>query len=49
MPEEIGLFEAMYTQRAIRYLKPYPIPDELIARVVEAGTKYGTKMKLNSC
>lgn len=39
MPEEIGLFEAMYTQRAIRYLKPDPIPDELIAKVLEAGTK----------
>jgi nitroreductase len=38
MPEEIGLFEAMYTQRTIRRLKPDPVPDELIARLIEAAT-----------
>ena len=36
---EIGLFEAMYTQRAIRRLKPDPVPDELIDRLIEAATK----------
>ena len=39
MTDEIGLFEAMYTQRAIRYLKPDPVPDELITRIIEAGTQ----------
>ena len=39
MPEEIGLFEAMYTQRAIRYLKPDPVPDELIRKILDAGIR----------
>ena len=39
MPEEIGLFEAMYTQRAIRYYKADPIPDDLIRRLIERATK----------
>lgn len=37
MTEEIGLFEAMYSQRALRYLKPDPVPDELIEKVIDAG------------
>ena len=37
MAAEIGLFEAMYSQRALRYIKPDPIPDELIQRVLDAG------------
>ena len=39
MNEEIGLFEAMYTQRAIRHLKPDPVPDELIKKVLDAGIR----------
>ena len=39
MPEEIGLFEAMHTQRAIRYLKPDPVPDELIDKILEAAIR----------
>ncbi len=39
MPEEIGLFEAMYSQRAIREFKPDPVPDELVRRLIEAATK----------
>lgn len=39
MPEEIGLFEAMYTQRALRYLKPAPVPDELVKQVIDAGIR----------
>jgi len=38
MPEEIGLFEAMRTMRAMRRLKPDPVPDELINRILQAGT-----------
>ena len=39
MPEEIGLFEAIYTQRAIRYLKPEPVPNELIRQLIDAATQ----------
>ncbi len=39
MNDEIGLFEALYTQRALRRLKPDPVPDDLLWRVLEAGTK----------
>lgn len=33
------LWEAMYTQRAIRYFKPDPVPRELIWKVIEAATR----------
>lgn len=39
MPEEIGLFEAMYTQRAIRYLKSDPVSDDIIEKLIEAASK----------
>lgn len=39
MTEEIGLFEAIYTQRALRYIKPDPVPDVLIRKVLDAGTR----------
>lgn len=39
MSTEIGLFEAMFTQRAIRRLKPDPVPDEMIRKLVEAAIK----------
>ncbi len=39
---EIGLFDAMYTARALRRLKPDPVPDALIARILEAGTRAGS-------
>ena len=39
MAEEIGLFEAMYSQRALRYIKPDPIPDELVRKVIDAGIR----------
>ncbi len=39
MSDEIGLFEAIYSQRAMRYFKPDPVPDELIRKLIEAGTK----------
>ncbi len=37
MPDEMGLFEAMQSMRAMRRLKPDPVPDELICRVIQAG------------
>ena len=39
MAQEIGLFEAIYRQRAIRQFKPDPVPDELVHKLIEAGTK----------
>ena len=31
------LFDVMYTMRAMRRLKPDPVPDELIVKILEAG------------
>src|SRR5438552_16653394 len=39
MADDIGLFEAIHTQRALRYIEPDPVPDALIRKVVEAGTR----------
>ena len=37
MSEDIGLFEAMHTQRAIRHLKPDPVPDDMIDKILSAA------------
>ncbi len=34
---QIGLFDAIFTTRAMRRLKPDPLPDELVRKVLEAG------------
>ena len=34
---EIGLYEAMRTLRAVRRLRPDPIPDEIVYRVSETA------------
>ena len=34
-----NLWEAIYTQRAIRYWQDKPVPRELLTRIVEAGSK----------
>jgi nitroreductase len=34
-----NLWDALYTQRAIRYFRPDPVPEELIWKVIEAGTR----------
>ena len=39
MASDPGLFETMYQLRAMRRLKPDPVPEELIWKLVEAGTK----------
>ena len=38
MPSTTDLFEAMYTARAIRRFTSQPVPDDLILKVIEAGT-----------
>jgi len=35
---EFDLFEAIYTTRAMRRLKPDPVPREIVMRVIEAAT-----------
>ena len=37
MPEGTDLFEIMHTTRAMRRLKPDPVPDELIRKILLAG------------
>jgi len=39
MADDLGLFEAMYTQRALRYISAEPIPDALIKKVLDAGIR----------
>ena len=38
MAESTDLFDIMRTTRAMRRLKPDPVPDELVRRILEAGT-----------
>ena len=38
MPE-IGLFDAMYSARALRRLKPDPVPQEIITRILDAAVR----------
>src|SRR5262245_29345757 len=38
MPE-IGLFDAIYSARALRRLKPDPVPEEIITRIVDAAIR----------
>ena len=37
--QETGLFEAIYTQRAIRSYTAEPVSEETLHRIIEAGTK----------
>jgi nitroreductase len=37
MPKDTDLFEIMQTMRAMRRLKPDPVPDELIRKILQAG------------
>ena len=39
MAEEIGLFEAIYTPRALRYISPEPILDAVVRKVLDAGIR----------
>ena len=38
MPE-IGLFDAMYSARALRRRKPDPVPKEIITRILDAAVR----------
>ena len=37
MPEGTDVFEIMHTLRAMRRLKPDPVPEELIRKILLAG------------
>jgi nitroreductase len=36
---DIGLFEAMYSARALRRLKPDPVPNEIITKIIDAAIR----------
>jgi nitroreductase len=36
---EISLFEAMYSARALRRLKPDPVPEEMLTRILDAAIR----------
>jgi nitroreductase len=38
-PEDVGLFEALYSTRALRRFKPDPVDDELIFQVIDAAIR----------
>jgi nitroreductase len=40
--DQLGVFEAIYSNRQITAYKPDPVPLELIVKVIEAGTKAGS-------
>ncbi len=42
MTADIGLFEAINNMRAMRRLKPDPVPDELIRKIIDAGLRAPT-------
>ena len=37
MPERADMFDIIHTTRAMRRLKPDPVPDDLIRKILEAG------------
>jgi len=38
-PEQVGLFEALYSTRALRRYKPDPVSDELLYQVIDAAIR----------
>ena len=39
MSDEPGLFEVMYSSRAMRRLKPDPVPEDILLKLVDAGNQ----------
>ena len=39
LPEPMDLFEAIDSQRTLRYIKPDPVPPEYLKRVLDAAVK----------
>ena len=42
MTEQMGIFDTIYQCRAMRRLKPDPVPEELLLRLCEAGNQAPT-------
>src|SRR3990172_5226210 len=38
-PDQTGLFEALYSTRALRRFKPDPVPDEVLFQVIDAAIR----------
>jgi nitroreductase len=36
---DIALFEAMYSARALRRLKPDPVPEEILTKILDAAIR----------
>ena len=39
MPDEMGFFEVIYNARAMRRLKPDPVPEEMLLRLIDAANQ----------
>jgi nitroreductase len=39
MPEEMGIFEVMYNCRAMRRIKPDPVPEETLLKLIDAANQ----------
>ena len=39
MPDDMGIFEVMYNCRAMRRLKPDPVPEELLIKLIDAANQ----------
>jgi len=48
MTKEPGLFEIMYTCRAMRRIKPDPVPRELLLKLAEAGNQAASGSNMQS-
>jgi len=42
MSDDIGVFEAIHNCRSIRYLKPDPVPDDVIRKILDAAIRAPT-------
>ncbi len=47
MTQDPGLFATLHSLRAMRRLKPDPIPDEMIKKILDTGT-YRTSGKIST-
>ncbi|MBI4232922.1 MAG: nitroreductase family protein [Chloroflexi bacterium] len=39
MTEQTGIFDVMYTQRAVRYFRPDPVPEDAVRKVLDAAIR----------
>ena len=46
--EETDFFKVVHTARALRRLKPDPVPDDVIAKIIDAGVRAPTGSNLQT-